>query len=128
VALVVIAAGAVGVIGLWWANTPGGSLHTFADRLTAAGRITGLLGTYLILVQVVLMARLPWLDRSVGTDRMAGWHRSNCQYTIVLLVAYTFLVIWGYAGFDHRSLTRETAKLVRSYPDVLAATVDSGYW
>ena len=84
-ALVVIAAGAVGVIGLWWANTPGGSLHTLADRLTAAGRITGLLGTYLILVQVVLMARLPWLDRWIGTDRMATWHRSNGQYTIGML-------------------------------------------
>src|SRR5580704_6202984 len=57
----VIAAGALAVIGLWWANAPAGSLRTVADKLTAAGRITGLLGTYLILVQVVLMARLPWL-------------------------------------------------------------------
>jgi predicted ferric reductase len=126
VVLVVIAVGALAVIGLWWADTPAGSLHTFADRLTAAGRITGLLGTYLILVQVVLMARLPWLDRSIGTDRMAAWHRSNGQYTIGLLVAHTVLIIWGYAAFDHFSLTHETAKLLRSYPDVLAATVALG--
>ena len=126
VVLAVIAVGALAVIGLWWADTPAGSLHTFADRLTAAGRITGLVGTYLILVQVVLMARIPWLDRSVGTDRMAAWHRSNGQYTIGLLVAHTFLIIWGYAAFDHFSLAHETAKLLRSYPDVLAATVALG--
>ena len=71
---------------------PGQHLHTLADHLTAAGRITGLVGTYLVLVQVVLMARLPWLDRRIGTDRMAAWHRSNGQYTIGMLVAHTVLI------------------------------------
>jgi len=126
VVLAVIVVGALAVVGLWWANTPSGSLHTFADRLTAGGRVTGLMGTYLILVQVVLMARIPWLDRSVGTDRLSAWHRSNGQYTITLLVAHTFLILWGYAGSDHRSPAAETATLLRSYPDVLAATAGLG--
>jgi predicted ferric reductase len=82
--------------------------------------------TSLILVQVVLLARLPWLDRSVGTDRMSAWHRSNGQYTIGLLVAHTVLIIWGYAAFDHSSVTHETTTLLRSYPDVLAATAALG--
>jgi predicted ferric reductase len=124
--LAVIAVGALAVVAMWWTNTPAGSLHTFADRATAAGRISALLGTYLILVQVVLMARLPWLDRLVGTDRLAGWHRSNGQYTIVLLVAHTLFTIWGYAAADHRAVTTETARLMRSYPDVLAATAGLG--
>lgn len=124
--LAVIATGGLAVIAMWWANTPDASLHTFADRLTAAGRITGLFGTYLILVQVVLMARVPWLDRAIGTDRMAAWHRSNGQYTISLIVAHTFLIVWGYAGVDHRSLAGETGRLLRSYPDVLAATAGLG--
>jgi predicted ferric reductase len=126
VVLTVLAVGAVAVMGLWWASTPTGSLHTFSDRLTAAGRITGLVGTYLILVQVVLMARIPWLDRAIGTDRLAKWHRSNGQYTITLLVAHALLIIWGYAAFDHSSLVHETGKLLRSYPDVLAATAGLG--
>ena len=125
-ALAVIAAGALAVFALWWVDTPGRGLHTFADRLTAAGRITGLLGTYLVLVQIVLMARLPWLDRWIGTDRMATWHRSNGQYTIGMLVAHTALIIWGYAVQDRISLARETGRLIRSYPDVLAATVALG--
>jgi predicted ferric reductase len=124
--LAVLAAGAVAVIALWWADTPGRSLHTSADRLTAAGRITGLVGTYLILVQVVLMSRVPWLDRWIGTDRLASWHRSNGEYTVGLIVAHTVLIIWGYAGFDHLGLARETGKLLRSYPDVLAATAGLG--
>src|SRR5947208_390886 len=104
----VLAIGAAAVIGLWWANNPGRSLHTFADRVTAAGRITGLVGTYLVLVQVLLMSRLPWLDRWIGTDRMAAWHRSNGQYTIGLLMAHTVLIILGYAEADRVSIARET--------------------
>jgi predicted ferric reductase len=124
--LAFIAAGALAVIGLWWANNPGRSLHSLADRLTAGARITGLVGTYLVLVQVVLMARLPWLDRWIGTDRMAAWHRSNGQYTIAMLAAHTALTIWGYAAADRVSVAREAGKLLRSYPDVLAATAAFG--
>jgi len=119
--LSVIAAGGLAVIGVWWVNNPG-NLHTFADRLTAAGRISGLLGTYLVLVQVALMARMPWLDRWIGTDRLTAWHRSNGQYTIGMLVAHTLLITGGYASADRTSLAHEAVRLLRYYPDVLAAT------
>jgi predicted ferric reductase len=121
--LALLAAGAIAVIWLWFANNPGRDLHTFADRLTASGRITGLFGTYLVLVQVFLMARLPWLDRWIGTDRLAGWHRSNGEYTIGMLVAHAVLITWGYAEADRISVAREAGKVLRHYPDVLAATV-----
>ncbi|MBV8162418.1 MAG: ferric reductase-like transmembrane domain-containing protein, partial [Acidimicrobiia bacterium] len=124
--LAVIVAGGLAVLGIWWGDTPGRGLHTIADRLTAAGRITGLVGTYLVLVQVVLMARLPWLDRWVGTDRMAAWHRTNGQYTIAMLAAHTVLIVLGYAAADHVSVVHETNVVLRSYPDVLAATVALG--
>jgi len=119
---VIAAIGAV-VIGLWWVNTPAGSLRTFSDRLTAAGRITGLLGTYLALVEVVLMARLPWLDRAIGTDNLTRWHRQNGQYTISLLVAHAVLTVWGYARADHVTVASELRTVVLHYPDMLAATV-----
>jgi len=118
-----VAAGALAVVGLWWLDTPGTALHGLADQLTALGRITGLVGTYLVLVQVVLMARIPRLDRSVGPDRLSRWHRLNGAYAITLLVAHALLIVWGYALTDRVGPTRETVTMIRSYPDVLAATV-----
>jgi predicted ferric reductase len=126
VAFAVVVLGAIAVAALWWIDTPAGSLHTLGDRLTAAGRLTGLVGTYLVLIQVVLMARLPWLDRFIGSDRLSIWHRQNGMYTINLLVAHAALTIWGYAATDHVGLLHETSVVVRTYTDMLAATVGLG--
>src|SRR4051812_37449223 len=39
---------------------------TAAGRLIALGRLTGLTGTALLLIQLLLAARLPWIDRTYG--------------------------------------------------------------
>jgi len=117
-----VAVGALAVLGIWWADTPASSLRGIGAQLTAAGRITGLLGTYFALVEVMLMGRVPWLDRLIGMDRLAAWHRRNGEYVIWLLVAHAFLTIWGYAITDHTGAAHETGVVVLSYPDVLAAT------
>jgi predicted ferric reductase len=122
----VVAAGAVIVVALWWHDTPAHSLHSLGDELTAAGRVTALVGTYLLLVQVLLMARLPWLDHAVGMDRLALWHRRNGEYVVSLLSAHAVAIIVGYALTDHVSIGNETARVVLHLPDVLAATVAMG--
>jgi hypothetical protein len=48
------------------ARHAGGSLEGLGAELTAAGRVTGLLGGYLLLVEVALMSRVPWLERRIG--------------------------------------------------------------
>ena len=53
-ALWTIAIGAVAVIGLWWQDTF--YVHGFGDWLTNAGRITGLLAGYAVIVLLALMA------------------------------------------------------------------------
>ena len=122
----VVALGAALVLFLWWHDTLGASLQGAGEQLTAAGRITGLLGTYLVLVEVVLMGRVTWLDRLIGMDRLAVWHRRNGSYAIGLLVAHALLTIWGYALADHAGLAHETRVVVLNYPDVLMATVGLG--
>ncbi|MFJ3175337.1 ferric reductase-like transmembrane domain-containing protein [Streptomyces roseus] len=113
-------AGAAAVLGLWWADTaavvgPGG-------WLTGAGRITGLLAGYACAVLLLLMARVPWLDRTVGSDRLARWHAAGGRYTISLVLAHTMLIIWGYAVTGHTGPVDETVSLVTHYPDMLKAT------
>ena len=54
-----------------------GALRAPGGWYELAGRLCALVGTYLMLVMVVLMTRIPWLERSVGQDRLVRWHRRS---------------------------------------------------
>src|SRR5436309_13066317 len=114
VVLVLIATGALAAIGLWWHNTP--SVHGFGDWLTNAGRITGLLAGYGVVVLVALMGRIPPLERGIGADRLARWHAMGGRYTVSLVVAHGLLILWGYAVTAHANVIREGSTLLTSYP------------
>ncbi|WP_329311453.1 hypothetical protein [Streptomyces sp. NBC_01262] len=49
-------------VALWWFNTPAASIIDLAGMLTAAGRITGIAGGFVLLVQVLMMSRVSWLE------------------------------------------------------------------
>ena len=123
-ALGALAAGALATVALWWQDTA--TLHGLGDWLTNAGRITGLLAGYAVVVLLVLMARIPALERGVGTDRLARWHAMGGRYVVSLAVAHTLLIIWGYAVTAHAGLISQSASLMTAYPDVLMATVALG--
>lgn len=119
-----ISAGAVVVAWLWWRDTP--AVGGPGDWLTNAGRLTGLGAGYAIVVVLLLMARVPVVDRGIGSDQLARWHASGGRYVVCLSVAHTVLIIWGYAVLAHAGLVHETGTLLTSYPDVLMATVALG--
>jgi predicted ferric reductase len=114
------------VAGLWY---QGGALNGVGDLGTAlisAGRLTGLVGTYLALVQILLVARLPWLERLAGFDTLAQWHRRNGKLVLWLLLAHTVLITAGYTLTGRTSLWHEISKLLSSYDDMITATIGMG--
>ncbi|MGW1864403.1 ferredoxin reductase family protein [Streptomyces mauvecolor] len=112
--------GAAGVLGLWWSDTT--SVVGMGGWLTDGGRITGLLAGYACAVLLALMARIPVLDRGVGTDRLARWHAMGGRYTLSLALTHTLLIIWGYAVTSHANAVNQTTTLVLHYPDLLKGT------
>ncbi|MFE7565664.1 ferric reductase-like transmembrane domain-containing protein [Streptomyces sp. NPDC057539] len=119
-AQLMIWAGAAGVLALWWSDTS--AVIGPAGWLTGAGRITGLLAGYACAVLLALMARMPLLDHTVGTDRLARWHAWGGRCTISLALAHTLLIIWGYALSSHTNVVNQTSTLVLHYPDLLKGT------
>ena len=116
-----IVAGAIGCVALWWQNTP--VLNGLGDWLTNAGRVTGLLAGYAMVVLVALMARIPPLERGVGADKLARWHAMGGRYSVSLVVAHGLLITWGYSVQAHRNIIGQAKTLLMSYPDVLMASV-----
>jgi predicted ferric reductase len=97
-----------------------------AARLQALGRVTGLVGTALLLVQLLLAARLPWVDRTYGHDRALVGHRRVSRVAVPLLLAHAVALILAYGA--QRGLSPALAWLVEpiyllggELPDMLTA-------
>ncbi|MFD8568111.1 ferric reductase-like transmembrane domain-containing protein [Streptomyces sp. NPDC059639] len=114
-------AGGLAVLGLWWADTA--SVIGAAGWLNGAGRITGLLCGYMCALLVVLMARIPWLERGVGSDRTARWHASAGRWTVGLLLAHMVLITLGYAAQAHDNAVREFLTITLDLPEMLKGTL-----
>ncbi|WP_405944213.1 ferric reductase-like transmembrane domain-containing protein [Streptomyces sp. NBC_00932] len=113
-------AGAAGVLAMWWSDT--NAVVGLSGWLTNAGRITGLLAGYALAVLLALMARIPALDRSIGTDRLARWHATGGRFTVSLALTHTLMIIWGYSLASHTDVVSQTSTLVLHYPDLLKGT------
>ncbi|HZU80958.1 MAG TPA: ferredoxin reductase family protein [Acidimicrobiales bacterium] len=111
------------VIALAILSTSVGALRAPGGWATALGQLFGLVGTYLLLVMLLLIARIPAVERVVGQDRLVRWHRRLGAWPICLLVAHAVLVTVGYAQSARTGSLHQFGIFLRSYPDVLAATV-----
>ncbi|MFF2384511.1 ferric reductase-like transmembrane domain-containing protein [Streptomyces sp. NPDC058108] len=114
-------AGAAAVLALWWSDTT--SVVGPAGWLTGAGRITGLLAGYACAVLLALMARVPFLDHIIGSDRLARWHAVGGRCTVSLALAHALLIVWGYSLTSHAGMVSQTSTLVFHYPDLLKGTI-----
>src|SRR5690349_21043682 len=88
--VVVLVSGLV-IVGMWIRHGGLAGWSSPGTIATAAGQLTALLGTYLALVQLVLMARSPWLDQAFGLPRLAIWHRWVGFACLWLLIAHAVL-------------------------------------
>jgi predicted ferric reductase len=98
-----------------------GALRVPGGWYTLAGRLAALVGTYLLLVMVVLVSRIPWLERSVGQDRLVRWHRRIGGWPIVLITLHILLVTWGYAQASSVGVLEQFWSFIVHYPDILQA-------
>ena len=114
--------GAVLLVSYWWAAGGGlGDLGTWTGALLSLGRITGLVAGVLLLVQVVLMARVPLLETAFGQDRLARSHRVVGFTSMSLMGAHIGAITWGYAGGSVPNVPQMAWRLVVDYPGMLLA-------
>jgi len=122
-----LAIGNVIVIAGWWiGHGRPAQFGTAAGDLTALGQLSALLGTYAVLLLLVLISRLPWLESRYGLDRLNRWHRLVSISAVSLISAHVAFSTAGFAAATGSGLGGQIADFVLYYPTMLAAIAGFG--
>ncbi len=115
------------VVALWAGNGGAAELTEGGwPAIGSAGRLTGLLSSDLLLLQVLLMARIPWVEQAFGQDLLARWHRLTGFTSFHLMLAHIVLITLAYAGPFNTNVFAEFWDLVITYPGMLLALAGTG--
>jgi predicted ferric reductase len=114
------------ILGFWWLSSGFEITRNASDFFNGIGRVTGLLGTYLVLWQLLFMARLPFLEHAFGLERMAVLHKWNGYLAIGLLIGHAVFQTFGYQLGDGKDVASQLADFVTSYQGLLASIVALG--
>ncbi len=110
-----LAAGTSLAVGRTQLGSPGGPA-------TVLGATTAMLGTYLCLVLLLLISRVPWLEREVGHDRMVLWHRRWAPWSLLLIGGHVVLTTIGWGQSSDQNVVREAWSLITGYAWMVPAT------
>jgi predicted ferric reductase len=103
-----------------------GGVKTVTDVTSAfasLSRLTALVGTDLLLIHMLLVARVPWIDRLYGLDKSTEAHKKLGKPILYLILAHFVASLINYAMLDQKTILAELGNLVFNVPDMLTATV-----
>lgn len=80
------------------ATGPSAEVSGLPDAVATLAAASGSVGVYLVLVQFVLVARVPWLDQAVGHPRLTRLHKKNGRWSFGLIGAHVVLAVLARAG------------------------------
>src|SRR5882757_7615988 len=84
---------------LWIFNHGLTILSDFPPSLGSIGLLTGLLSSILKILQVLLLARIPWVERAWGHDLLAHRHRWLGFWSLWLMIVH--VVAFAIVGWRH---------------------------
>jgi len=125
-ALAVVGLGLGVTVGLAITAETHSELVAPGGTVTFIGSITGLVGMYLALVMVLLVSRIPLVERVLGLGGLLGWHRWLSPWPLSLIALHAVFVTIGYAEAAQSGVGHEIGTLLSGYPGIVTATVALG--
>ena len=75
--------------------------------VASVSRLAALTGTFFAVVGIFLIARIPWVERGVGHDRLVTWHRKLGPWSLYLIGGHVLFIVISSAGQDGQMLAVE---------------------
>jgi predicted ferric reductase len=110
-------------VALWLADGGATVINSPASAFTALGIVAGLAGMDLVLLMLLLAARIPFVDRTIGHDRVLEFHRMLGKPSLYLLLAHGLLIAVGYGLAEGLDPISESVALWVLVPDMWLAYV-----
>jgi len=87
----------VAVLALWFRSGAVYDIgHSLPNALGAIGSLLGMIAAYILLLQLLFMARIPFFERGIGRDRIVEFHRKLGFAVFWMILAHVLLVAIGY--------------------------------
>jgi predicted ferric reductase len=109
------------VVALWVLGGGVQDLVQASTVLTSIGRLSALVASDLLLIQVLLMARIPMVEMTYGQDELARRHRWTGFWSFNLIVVHVVTITLGYAATSPTGLWATITDFVLNYPGMLLA-------
>ena len=87
-------------------------VSTLYAAVATFSRLCALTGTYFALVGIFLVARIPWVERGVGHDRLVTWHRKLGPWSLYLIGFHVLFIVLSSAGQDGVMLAVEMWRML----------------
>ena len=91
------------------------------DWLQIGNRLSALIGTSLLLVHLALVARIPWLERTLGLDKLTLAHKKLGKPLLYVLLLHSALAVVSYSSISQVNIIFGFFELSFGYFDVLLA-------
>lgn len=91
--------------------------------LNSISRLTSLIGTDLLLIHMLLVARVPWIDKFYGHDKATLAHKKLGKPVLYFIVAHFLASLISFAITEGKDVLATLWWLMTDIPDMLTATI-----
>jgi predicted ferric reductase len=89
------------------------------NDLIGIAKFFALHAALLMMLQLVLIARMPWLDTWIGADRLTAWHRWTGFALFWAVVLHASFILVGYARLSDISVLDQIDTFLGVFPTLL---------
>lgn len=94
-----------------------------ASWFNAFNRLSALVATSLLLVHMILVARVPWLEKVFGLDKLTHSHKKLGKPLLYLLILHTITALISYSISDQVNILETLIHLMGGYFELLLAVI-----
>lgn len=109
--------------GMWLRHGGAEQFSTLGGALVGIGQISSLYASIALLAMMLLIARVPWIERAIGMDLLNHWHRWAAIAAAALIGVHLVASTVGYAIVEGASVFAQIGEFIVGWPDMVTAFV-----